>query len=77
MTQARTVHPYPTLGEAVQQCALNYNRASWAKLGRPDEAGKHMGDERNFWRFQKNVGWLPCVYICIYIYTYVSIYVFM
>jgi len=36
---ARTVHPYPTLGEAVQQCALNYNRASWAKLGRPDEAG--------------------------------------
>lgn len=30
---ARTVHPYPTLGEAVQQCALNYNRARWAKLG--------------------------------------------
>ena len=36
------MHPYPTLGEAVQQCALNYNRASWAKLGRPGEAGKHM-----------------------------------
>merc|ERR1712137_1145564 len=30
---ARTVHPYPTLGEAVQQCALNYNRARWEKLG--------------------------------------------
>jgi len=29
---ARTVHPYPTLGEAVQQCALNYNRARWEKL---------------------------------------------
>jgi len=29
---ARTVHPYPTLGEAVQQCALNYNRARWTKL---------------------------------------------
>ena len=37
--QARTVHPYPTLGEAVQQCALNYNRARWAKLGAPAEAG--------------------------------------
>jgi pyruvate/2-oxoglutarate dehydrogenase complex dihydrolipoamide dehydrogenase (E3) component len=30
---ARTVHPYPTVGEAVQQCALNYNRARWEKLG--------------------------------------------
>ncbi|CAK9063951.1 unnamed protein product [Durusdinium trenchii] len=29
---AHTVHPYPTLGEAVQQCALNYNRARWAKM---------------------------------------------
>jgi len=29
---ARTVHPYPTLGEAVQQCALAYNRARWEKL---------------------------------------------
>lgn len=28
---ARTVHPYPTVGEAVQQSALNYNRANWAK----------------------------------------------
>ncbi|CAE8626656.1 unnamed protein product [Polarella glacialis] len=34
---ARTVHPYPTLGEAVQQCALNYNRARWEKL---DQSGK-------------------------------------
>lgn len=23
---ARTIHPYPTMGEAIQQCALNYNR---------------------------------------------------
>eukprot|EP00913_Durusdinium_trenchii_P026747 g25089.t1 len=30
--EAHTVHPYPTLGEAVQQCALNYNRARWAKM---------------------------------------------
>jgi len=30
---ARTVHPYPTLGEAIQQCALNYNRARWVKMG--------------------------------------------
>eukprot|EP00747_Dinoflagellata_sp_TGD_P038054 gnl/TRDRNA2_/TRDRNA2_139445_c0_seq1.p1 gnl/TRDRNA2_/TRDRNA2_139445_c0~~gnl/TRDRNA2_/TRDRNA2_139445_c0_seq1.p1 ORF type:complete len:188 (+),score=25.33 gnl/TRDRNA2_/TRDRNA2_139445_c0_seq1:53-565(+) len=29
---ARTVHPYPTAGEAVQQCALTYNRARWKKL---------------------------------------------
>lgn len=29
---ARTVHPYPTMGEAVQQCALAYNRAHWEKL---------------------------------------------
>mmetsp|Transcript_854 Transcript_854/g.1651 ORF Transcript_854/g.1651 Transcript_854/m.1651 type:complete len:553 (+) Transcript_854:32-1690(+) len=29
---ARTVHPYPTIGEGIQQCALNYNRARWAKL---------------------------------------------
>lgn len=29
---ARTVHPYPTLGEAVQQCALNFNRSRWAKM---------------------------------------------
>lgn len=28
---ARTVHPYPTLSEAIQQCALQYNRARWAK----------------------------------------------
>jgi len=34
---ARTVHPYPTMGEAIQQCALNYNRARWAKLEK--EAG--------------------------------------
>mmetsp|Transcript_104177 Transcript_104177/g.324889 ORF Transcript_104177/g.324889 Transcript_104177/m.324889 type:complete len:529 (-) Transcript_104177:13-1599(-) len=30
---ARTVHPYPTMGEAVQQCALQFNRAHWRKLG--------------------------------------------
>lgn len=29
---ARTVHPYPTMGEAVQQCALAYNRARWERL---------------------------------------------
>eukprot|EP00927_Polykrikos_kofoidii_P084889 TRINITY_DN907_c0_g1_i1.p1 TRINITY_DN907_c0_g1~~TRINITY_DN907_c0_g1_i1.p1 ORF type:complete len:557 (+),score=102.17 TRINITY_DN907_c0_g1_i1:81-1673(+) len=29
---ARTIHPYPTLGEVVQQCALNFNRARWEKL---------------------------------------------
>lgn len=28
----RTVHPYPTMGEAIQQCALAYNRAHWRKL---------------------------------------------
>ncbi|CAE7187556.1 merA, partial [Symbiodinium pilosum] len=33
---ARTVHPYPTMGEAIQQCALNYNRARWAKLEKKD-----------------------------------------
>lgn len=37
--QARTVHPYPTLGEAVQQCALNYNRARWTKLTDAKVAG--------------------------------------
>jgi len=29
---ARTIHPYPTLGEALQQAALNYNRARWKRL---------------------------------------------
>lgn len=29
---ARTVHPYPTVGEGIQQAALNYNRARWEKL---------------------------------------------
>jgi len=29
---ARTIHPYPTLGEALQQAALNYNRARWQRL---------------------------------------------
>uniref|UniRef100_A0A7S4WEP3 Mercuric reductase n=1 Tax=Alexandrium monilatum TaxID=311494 RepID=A0A7S4WEP3_9DINO len=29
---ARTVHPYPTMGEAIQQCALQYNRARWRRL---------------------------------------------
>jgi pyruvate/2-oxoglutarate dehydrogenase complex dihydrolipoamide dehydrogenase (E3) component len=29
----RTVHPYPTMGEGVQQCGLQYNRAKWQKLG--------------------------------------------
>merc|ERR1712008_655513 len=28
----RTVHPYPTLGDAVQQCALQYNRKRWETL---------------------------------------------
>jgi len=27
-----TVHPYPTAGEGVQQCALNYVRKGWEKL---------------------------------------------
>jgi len=30
---ARTVHPYPTVGEMIQQAALNYNRARMEKLG--------------------------------------------
>lgn len=30
---ARTIHPYPTMGEAVQQCALQYNRLHWERLG--------------------------------------------
>mmetsp|Transcript_106164 Transcript_106164/g.297198 ORF Transcript_106164/g.297198 Transcript_106164/m.297198 type:complete len:162 (-) Transcript_106164:30-515(-) len=29
---ARIVHPYPTLGEGIQQCALAWNRARWTKL---------------------------------------------
>lgn len=29
---ARTIHPYPTMGEAVQQCALQYARLHWARL---------------------------------------------
>jgi pyruvate/2-oxoglutarate dehydrogenase complex dihydrolipoamide dehydrogenase (E3) component len=29
---ARTIHPYPTLGEALQQAALNYVRARWQRL---------------------------------------------
>jgi len=29
---ARTVHPYPTMGEAVQQLALQFNRARWQRL---------------------------------------------
>jgi len=29
----RTVHPYPTMGEGVQQCGLQYNRTKWQKLG--------------------------------------------
>lgn len=29
---ARTIHPYPTMGEAVQQCALQYNRKHWSRL---------------------------------------------
>merc|ERR1711879_1023626 len=28
-----TVHPYPTAGEGVQQCALGYIRMGWARLG--------------------------------------------
>lgn len=28
----RTVHPYPTSGEAVQQCGLQYNRTKWQRL---------------------------------------------
>lgn len=28
----RTVHPYPTMGEAVQQCGLQYNRSKWQRL---------------------------------------------
>merc|ERR1712216_132472 len=28
----RTVHPYPTFGEAVQQCGLQYNRKKWQRL---------------------------------------------
>jgi len=28
----RTVHPYPTMGEAVQQCALQFNRKHWERL---------------------------------------------
>lgn len=42
--QARTVHPYPTLGEAVQQCALNYNRARWTKLTDAKVAGVKTPD---------------------------------
>lgn len=33
---ARTIHPYPTVGEAVQQCALNFNRQRWAKMNGAD-----------------------------------------
>lgn len=29
---ARTIHPYPTMGEAVQQCALQFNRARWETM---------------------------------------------
>jgi len=29
----RTVHPYPTMGEAIQQCVLQYNRSKWRRLG--------------------------------------------
>lgn len=29
----RTVHPYPTTGEGVQQCGLQYNRSKWQRLG--------------------------------------------
>eukprot|EP00931_Biecheleriopsis_adriatica_P066200 TRINITY_DN405_c0_g1_i2.p1 TRINITY_DN405_c0_g1~~TRINITY_DN405_c0_g1_i2.p1 ORF type:complete len:537 (-),score=104.04 TRINITY_DN405_c0_g1_i2:251-1861(-) len=29
---ARTVHPYPTMGEVVQQAALNFNRANWKRF---------------------------------------------
>jgi pyruvate/2-oxoglutarate dehydrogenase complex dihydrolipoamide dehydrogenase (E3) component len=28
----RTVHPYPTMGEGVQQCGLQYNRSKWQRL---------------------------------------------
>jgi len=28
----RTVHPYPTFGEAVQQCGLQYNRKKWQRF---------------------------------------------
>jgi pyruvate/2-oxoglutarate dehydrogenase complex dihydrolipoamide dehydrogenase (E3) component len=28
----RTVHPYPTFGEAVQQCGLQHNRTKWQRL---------------------------------------------
>lgn len=31
----RTIHPYPTMGEAVQQCALAYNRARWQRYNDP------------------------------------------
>ena len=51
----------------------------------------HGCDERIFWRCQKNVGWLPCVcicvyidiniyvciYLCIYVIIYLVIYVFI
>jgi len=30
---ARTVHPYPIMGEGVQQCGLQFNRARWQRLG--------------------------------------------
>lgn len=28
----RTVHPYPTPGEGVQQCGLQYNRSKWQRM---------------------------------------------
>ena len=40
------MHPYPTLGEAVQQCALNYNRARWAKLTDAKVAGVLLDSTR-------------------------------
>ena len=40
---ARTVHPYPTLGEAVQQCALTFNRSRWAKMATWQGGRSHLG----------------------------------
>ena len=87
MTQARTVHPYPTLGEAVQQCALNYKPRLVGQIG-PSGWGR-----KNTWAMNEISGgfrkcWLAsmcyiciyiyiCIYLCIYVIIYFVIYVFI